>query len=155
MIYTASITTPANTQPASALWSKLLVVAGVVYKIEIDFPPGPCGLLYCQIYHNSVITWPSTPDEYFNTDGYTISFDDTYQLKDEPLFFMIKTWNIDDTNAHTLQIRIGVVSEDIYIGRYLPMVAYKQAVDILANLYQQQQLQNQALLANPFTFTAE
>lgn len=152
MIYVCSITTPANTIQGEPLVSRLKVVAGVVYQIEVEFPPGPYGFLYCQIFHNSVLIWPSSPGESFRSDNLVISFPDTYLIRDEPLEFVVKTWNLDDTYTHWLQVRIGLVSDEAYISRYLPGVAYKEAVDALQLLYEQQEVERQSILESPYTW---
>ena len=41
----------------------LKVSRGLVYKVEVDFPPGPTGLLKVQIFDGGHQVWPSTPGE--------------------------------------------------------------------------------------------
>ena len=47
---------------------------------------------------------------------------------------MIKTWNLDETWGHTIQVRIGVASNEAFMSRYLPSLTYDRFADTLAEI---------------------
>ena len=112
MDYTKEITIPKNTPESQALKIKLKVPKGVVHKVSISFPYGVAGLARVQIFRASTQVWPTTNGEYYTGNGVTIEFNEYYEVKEEPLYFTIKAWNLDDTYDHTITVRIFMLEED-------------------------------------------
>lgn len=151
MIYSLTVTTPANTTLASPLVSDLKVTKGMVFKVVFDFPAGSAGLLRCWVKDGGYHVWPTNPSETFRGDGILISFDDSYLINSEPYIFQINTANLDDTYSHDISIHIGLVSRDIYIARYLPSYGYQELRRIIDDSYnrqlrEQERIRQEALL---------
>jgi len=68
--------------------------------------------------------WPSTPGQTFHGGWSIVGFDDTYLKLAAPFEFKAYSWNLDDTYDHLLQVRIGMVSNEVFMARYLPTYAY-------------------------------
>lgn len=134
MIYSVDVTTEAIKPYADRQLTRLHVTKGLVYKVELFFPPGSHGLLHCFIMDGGYQCWPSTPGQTFTGDKILISFDDIYIKNSEPFLFDIFTYNLDDTYDHSCSIRIGMVSADIFMARFLPTIAYDLLVDKLKEL---------------------
>ena len=64
--------------------------------------------------------WPSTVGEFFMSDNETISFNDMFLKDTAPFELQCYTYNEDDTNDHMVAIRIGLVSDDVFMARFLP-----------------------------------
>jgi hypothetical protein len=141
MIYTLDITTPKNTPASSPQKTILRVTNGLVYKIEIDFPPGPSGLLYVSIYDGLYQVWPSTTGAWFHGDAVVISFDDTYAKTSAPFEFTVLTYNLDDTYDHTIQIRLGMVSKEIFARRFLGVLTPEEQEEIFKRMVETQTTQ--------------
>lgn len=139
MIYSLDIETPANTAKADALHTPLKVTEGLVYRVEIQFPIGCAGLLYCAVHDGAYSAWPSTPGEWFRGDASTIAFDDTYLKLSEPFQFDIITYNLDDTYAHAVLIRIGMVSHDVFMARFLPSYSWKYYKKMLDEMREEEE----------------
>ncbi|MBA7601426.1 hypothetical protein ES703_08499 [subsurface metagenome] len=152
MIYSKYISTEIEIYTTIPKQSVLKVTRGLVYKVEIDFPPGPTGLLKVQIYDGGHQVWPSTPGEYFVTDGYCISFDDTLLKLVAPFQFDIYTWNEDTVHAHGVTIRIGMVSSKLYMARFLPTYGYKELRRVIAEETALQEKEREAIIAEPFSW---
>lgn len=150
MIYTATISTPKSTDAANKKRSRLSVTKGLVYKVEIDFPHGSAGLLHAQIFQPGFQIWPTNPNEDFHTPGFVISFEDTYLKDTAPYRFDILTWNEDDTYAHTMQIRIGMVSKEAFMARFMPGMLYDDMLHALSEISRQQEADKLAIINNPF-----
>lgn len=152
MIYSKYISTPIDDYAVNPLRTVLKVCKGLVYKIEVHFPPGPVGLYHCQIYDGGHQVWPSTPGERFASDGFCISFDDTYLKLAAPFEFTIYTWNTDDTYTHGLVVRIGMVSSELFMARFLPSYGYKQLAKMLKTEEKKQENDKEGIIKAPFSW---
>lgn len=150
MIYSSSITVPANTPATDPLRIPLKVTKGLVYRLEVEFPPGPWGLLYMAVFDGSFQVWPTTPGEFFHSDHYCVAFDDTYLKETAPYTFDIIAYNLDDTYQHKAQVRIGLVSEKVFMARFLPSLSYEFFKEMLIELQKSQEAEKQAQLENVF-----
>jgi len=139
MIYQSTITTPANTPETNKVKTILKVTKGLVYKVEIFIPPGASGLHYIQIFDGNFQWIPTSTGESLTGDNVLIQFDDIYLKLAEPFDFQIYTWNGDDTFDHTVTIRLGMVSKEIFMARYLPTYAYDYQMKIMKQLQEQQE----------------
>jgi len=150
MIYSAEIkleTTSTLTNPTQKI---LKVTKGLVYKVEIQFPPGCAGLAHVGIFDGAYSCWPSTPGETFNLDGSTISFDDTYLKLAEPFQFEIWGYNDDTLWPHTIHVRIGLVSGDIFMARFLPSYSWDYYLKQLKEAEEKQKEKREEVLEHPF-----
>jgi len=120
MIYQTTIKTAASVGETDDNKTTLSLNRGLLYQIDVYFPPGPSGLLHAQIFEKGVLLYPSSENESFIGDNHYISFNDTYLLTLPPYEFTVKTWNEDTKYAHTVIIRIGLLTKDDLIVRYLP-----------------------------------
>ncbi len=161
MIYTTNITTAKLTAfpPNKPKRTILEVTTGLVYKVEIDFPSGSAGLMGVAIADGGYQVWPSNVGQWFTGDNRTIVFDDTYLKGSAPHRFTIFTYNNDDTYDHLVIVRIGLVSREIFMARFLPHLSYKYLSETMGQLQQTQnelqQVQNDAVIKEPFTWLTD
>lgn len=146
MIYSLDITTPANTSSVDKKLTRMYVTKGLVYKVEVFFPPGSFGLLSCFINDGGYQCWPSTPGQAFIGNNNTIAFDDVYIKNSAPFIFDIFTWNLDETYEHMVIIRLGMVSADIYMARYLPTLAFDLYSEKIAQWEAEQRNEQERML---------
>ncbi|NVM22315.1 MAG: hypothetical protein HWN68_11115 [Desulfobacterales bacterium] len=134
MIYAKDCLIPKNT-PASDPYKHILkVTKGLIYKIEFQFPRGCAGLTHIVIFDGGHQAWPYDPGVDFYGDNWVISFDETYLIDAEPFEFDIFGYNLDDTYNHTVQVRLGIVSKEVYMARFMPTLAYKYFLEIIEKL---------------------
>jgi hypothetical protein len=156
MIYVKDITTPADTELSSPMKTVLQVANGLVYKIELQFPPGSYGLLGVCIKDGSYQIWPSEDKTFFRGDDNLIAFDDLYLKSNPPFNFDIFTYNLDTLYEHEVIIRIGLVSKDVYLARFLPSIGYAEFTDMLKRLSDEQaavlEAKREAIIANPLSW---
>ena len=138
MIYQATITTPANTPESNKLKTILKVTKGLVYRVEVYIPPGASGLHHITVNDGNFQMIPTSIGESLTGDNILIAFDEVYLKLTEPFEFQIYTWNDDDTFDHTVIIRVGMVSKEIFMARYLPTYAYDYQVKIMKKLQEEQ-----------------
>lgn len=120
MIYTANITTVKNTAKTSLKKTVIRVTKGLVYKVEFYFPAGSAGLMGLAVFDGLFQVWPSSIGEFFLGDDLSISFDDLYLKESAPFEFQCYTYNTDDSYDHLVIPRIGLVSKDVFMARFLP-----------------------------------
>ena len=147
MIYASTITTAINTAEKSIPDVKLKITSGLIWLMEIDFPPGCCGLLNVQVFDGSYQIFPATPGESFHGDAVTMKFDDLYFKQAAPYELMIRTWNLDDTWTHTIQVRIGVASTRAEMSRYMPMFAWEDFEKLMSEMLISQEALRKSQLA--------
>lgn len=155
MIYSIDINTPKDTTKANLKQSILKVTKGLVYRVEIEFPVGCAGHTRCAIFDGGHPVWPSSLGEFFRTDGYCIAFDDTYLKQVEPFQFEIFTYNLDDTYAHSVLVRVGMVSHDIFMARYLPSYSWKYYKQMLEELRVEEERRRQKAAGQPLGWIEE
>jgi len=120
MIYTANITTPANTARTIPRRTVLNVTKGLVYKVEFYFPTGSAGLMGVAVLDGLYQVWPSNGGEFFLGEHQLIAFDDLYLKESAPYAFEVITYNTDELYEHFVSVRVGLVSSDVFLARFLP-----------------------------------
>lgn len=147
MVFSVSITTTANTAEADADRKVLKLCKGLVYKMEVEFPPGCCGLLHCQVFDGSYQVYPASVNDSFHGNGGVVSFEDCYLKQAAPFEFVVKTWNLDECYPHTIQVRIGMASSEAFMSRYMPSISWEKFQAALAKASIEQELQKQTAIA--------
>jgi hypothetical protein len=139
MIYSPTITTLANTSKAGRLRTRLDVILGLLYQVDIEFPPGSSGLLHAVIHDGAYQLYPSDSGSSFTGDNSRVSFPDLYFKLDMPASFDILTWNLDDTYDHTLTVRLGMASKEEYQARFLGGIPPKEITTLLSQIQETQE----------------
>lgn len=120
MIYSANITTVANTLATNLKKTTIRVTKGLVYKVEFYYPAGSAGLMGLAVFDGLYQVWPSSVGEFFLSDDETISFDDLYLKESAPFEFQCYTYNVDTVYDHLVGVRIGLVSSEVFMARFMP-----------------------------------
>lgn len=134
MIYTANITTPSGKARTDPKITKLKVTKGLVYRVEFYFPPGSMGLMGVAVMDGSYQCWPSSPGDFFVSDNETIGFEDLLVKESAPFEFKVVTYNDDDTFEHFVSVRVGLVSKEVFLARFMPTKSYEYLADLLLRL---------------------
>lgn len=113
MFYDYAFPIPASTAKASPYTRDLHLCAGIVHRIELQFPIGTYALAHCYLVHDGHQWQPSNPDGDFASDGYVIAFDEYYELAENNNIVKFVGWNDDDTFQHTITVRIGILPKDV------------------------------------------
>lgn len=103
-----------------------------------------------KVFSGNFQVWPTNRETWFKGDDDVIAFDDTYLVSVEPFLFQIATYNLDDTYDHEVLLRIGLVSEDIFMARFLPSYAYEDYKKMLIELRREQEEKNLKVIEKPF-----
>ncbi|MCJ7828996.1 MAG: hypothetical protein MUP81_04570 [Dehalococcoidia bacterium] len=118
MFYVYPLTVPANTPEGSAVIRSIPIANGVIYHVELEFEKWCANLLHLRIYRFEHMIYPSNPLGSFTSDGETISFDDYFEVFEDPYTLKLAAWNDDDFFEWTVNVRIGVlpraIAEHVY-----------------------------------------
>lgn len=154
MIYAAGITTPKDTPKTSLQKTTIRVTKGLVYKVEFYFPSGSAGLMGVAVFDGLFQVWPSNVGEFFLGEEQEIDFDDMYLKEAAPFEFQCYTYNTDDTHEHFVAVRIGMVSSEVFMARFLPTRSHEYLAKLLAQMTQekaeQQRRQNEQMSETAF-----
>jgi len=120
MVFNSRITTPANTAELTPLRTTLKCTQGLIYQVDVFFPPGSSGLMGVQIRNQNVSLYPRNRDEWFIGDNNFLSFPDVFELFIDSNIIEIFTYNVDTDYEHLVQISIGILSKEQYIARFIP-----------------------------------
>jgi hypothetical protein len=106
--YQASITTPANTLENDPLVTELVITLGTIHNVLVGFPPGPQGLLHCQILDKGwhLVPWTLGQSLSFDSFVYVLNFD--YPISVEPFRLTVVTWNLDTNYEHALWVGVAM-----------------------------------------------
>ena len=78
--------------------------------------------------------WPSSVGEFFTGDNATIGFDDLLLVDSAPFEFQVVTYNLDETFDHNVSVKIGLVSSEVFMARFLPTKSYEYLAKLLIDL---------------------
>jgi hypothetical protein len=115
VIFVKSVTTPASKVASSPLVTPWDLVQGMIYKVEIMFPPGSLGLCGVSINNANHRLYPADDSEWFLGDNISISFDDEYMFTSETKQLELHTYNLDTVFSHLVQVRLGIVADTAFI----------------------------------------
>lgn len=108
MMYSFSITIPANTPESAPTIQDIVLDVGIIHHVEIAFPDGCDGLVHAIIRKAIHHLWPSNTDEDISGNGALISFDEDYHLDETPYTLTVEAWNEDTAYPHTIEVRLAM-----------------------------------------------
>lgn len=138
MIYQACVVTDISTPAESPKETPLYVTKGLVYKVELFFPPGSCGYLGVSIWDGGYQVWPATNNQWFRGAQVLLSYEDLYLKEVAPYEFRVKTYNEDDSYVHEVYVRICMVSKEAYRARFLPTETWESFRLMLESVAEEQ-----------------
>ena len=109
MIYCKEIVIPANTARVVHQLDQIDVVEGVVKRVWVRWRWGSADLAGCSIFRGGFQLWPTSLGEVFHSSIHETVFDEMYLVDDEPLHFVVRSFNEDDTFPHKLWIGFSVI----------------------------------------------
>lgn len=108
MLYTFSITAPANTPKTAPVKKTMKLRAGYVVKISVLIPPGHNALAHLAIFDGETQIMPWGEEQWIEGDSETLTWEPDYALTSEPAQLEARAWNEDVSYAHTFYIRVWV-----------------------------------------------
>lgn len=130
MLYTASITTNANTPLNAPTQTIIKVAREVLHRFYVYFPPGCSGLVYVQIMHGEHPILPVNKGSWMRGDDLLIEGPTWQELTSETNIMTINTANLDTVNTHEVLVGLFIDQK----GVLLPIGAYEGIISALKSL---------------------
>lgn len=121
MLFKTSITIPANTT-AIPIEEELQLVPGRIVEIDVRFPPGCCNLAKIALLLKEQQYWPSEPNTYISGDTFPVTFDEDFELEEQPYIMTIQAFNYDEGYEHTIDIYISMIQSKKALQEYLQKI---------------------------------
>lgn len=106
MFYVFGIDTPLNTPATAKVKTSLQLARGRITQIQVHFPSGQIGLTHITISRGLHQFLPTNPEANFSSSGETIPIAEDFALDTAPFALEAYTWNLDDTYAHKITVRV-------------------------------------------------
>jgi len=116
MRYSASVEVPASTTEADPHEEYLELCSGTISQVFVLFPPGHAGLTHIQVFYQTRQIFPSTPGEAFTGDDTQYVFSERWPIFEAPHEVLLRAWNEDTENTHTIIVELSVLAPEIYIS---------------------------------------
>lgn len=116
MLHQKTLTVPAGTLITAPVSSVLELAYGVSTRREVYFPDGCHALCHVRVDYLGAQIIPWSRDEWLASDGGVVVDDSTYAIEDSPEEFTIYAYNDDTVNAHTITLRVQMVTGAIPAG---------------------------------------
>jgi len=124
MIHVHSLTVPANTTVDAPKAEVLKLSACVIQRVAISFPRGCYWLVGARVLMQASQLYPTTPDEWFVAEDFTVQFEDNTVIGEVPYELTLEAYNEDEKYDHTLRFYFDVVEiEPSGLPRGVPTVA--------------------------------
>lgn len=112
MFYNFQLTIPPNTGKDEQISVLCPLTYGMIEKLDILFPPGPCGFVGVAVDRFNTQILPTNPDSWFISDSETITSIESIAIHDRPFEIVFRGYNLDDTYTHTIYLRILIRMEE-------------------------------------------
>jgi len=109
MFYDFAITIPKGTTEAKPEERTLQLAYGIIHRVEVEFYPGPRRYVWVKIFRHEHQIWPTNLDGSFQTDAYTIAFDEYEELTVRPYELLVRGYSPNADYDHVVTVRIGIL----------------------------------------------
>ena len=116
MFYDFAIVVTAGTPATAPIEQKLKLTHGVIHRVEVEFYPGVERTVSLSLYHGGHQLYPTNPEGKFSTNGYTIAFDDFYELTAAPYLLKARAYSPNAIYDHTIVVRIGLIESEVALS---------------------------------------
>ncbi len=107
--YSFSIITPKNTPKSAKKKTMITLGSGVIHRVRIRIPPGPRGLVHCQVNHHLHQIAPTGEEDDFHGDDENIDYSEFYELRGTDTKLDVFTWNTSTLYDHEVLLQFGVL----------------------------------------------
>ena len=101
-MYTDDLVVPAGKPEAEAIEETIEIEKGVITKVEVHFPPGPCGLVHTRCFYGIRQLWPRPEGSTAHLNGVVLVIPEHWQLPETPCVLTVKGWSPGTGFPHTI-----------------------------------------------------
>jgi hypothetical protein len=123
MHYSYEFTVLTTHTVTSPLTYAMKLGAGILKKVDIDFPAGCDGAVRCVMVSKANQVLPTNPDGFYAGDGKTISAQLHHSIDEEGTYLAFVAWSTTALYPHTLRAQLEVQGPDEPdINQFIPML---------------------------------
>ncbi|MBA7479976.1 hypothetical protein ES707_15420 [subsurface metagenome] len=115
MFYDFAIKIPKGTKEVAPVEQEFNLTHGIIHRVEVEFYPGPRRYVWVKIFHHEHQLWPTNLDGSFQTDAYTIAFDEYEELLEAPYNLLVRGYSPEADYDHVVTVRIGILESKTVI----------------------------------------
>ena len=108
MFFEYDITVPAQTLASAPTQTDLPLVWGIIDYVGVQIPLGVKALTFLQLWRGLYQIAPANPGGWIKGENIVVEWKEEFDLTQPPFFIAAKTYNDDDSYAHTLTVRVHV-----------------------------------------------
>jgi len=112
-IYTIKLTVPANTPVDKPKRTTVDLAKAVLTRISIRIPPGHFALTGLRILYGRLQLWPEESGTWLTGDDEAITWNEYFELPDDPTRLTLEGYNEDDTYEHSFYVRLMTLPKAI------------------------------------------
>lgn len=112
MFYDFSVEVPAGRPASNPVIQELKLTAGIIVRVDIGFPRGCNGYVYCRVKQGEHQILPHNPDQVFRWDGEAIECPMYLPLVTAPYTLKVEAYSPSAVYNHTLSIRVALMREE-------------------------------------------
>ena len=112
MILNNRITTAANTAQTARQRTEWLVPRGILFQVDIVFPPGPGGLLRLRILRGSDPFVPAQDEQFIRADNIHLTLKTHLVMDTYPTLLSVETFNLDTAYPHDVDITVSIATSN-------------------------------------------
>ena len=109
MDYSVDLEVPKSTTAWDPAELRVRLTKGLIIGVRVGFPDGCADLLHCVIVRGIHQVWPTNPDGNYHWNDYVFEIRSEYPLEDYPLDMIIRAWNDDARNPHTVTVGFNLL----------------------------------------------
>lgn len=109
MLYSITMTIPANTPILTPTRATLKVSEGVIERVWVRWRWGSANLCGVRMMHQEFQYWPMTGSEWFPSSVHPFEFAESLDIVDEIGELVIEGYNLDDTYPHTVWVAFDII----------------------------------------------
>jgi len=100
MLYTKTLTVPANTPSDAPVETTIVVKHPVVTKLGVHFPSGCVGMVKVAVFYGKLQIWPSKEGEWVSGDDVTIWDEPFFELPERETTLTLKGYSPGTSYDH-------------------------------------------------------
>jgi len=152
LIYQTSLTIETGKTKQSPGRGSLRLSKGLIYLFEFKFRDGANDTAGVSLWEGGHQVSPFTIGEWYTGNAETLSYDDVYLVNSAPYSLDIYGYNDDVTWEHEITVRIGLVTERVFMARFLPSISYEMFAETMRELEAEKEKLRREIIEKPFSF---
>jgi len=121
MLYTKTLTIPANTPSVSPVETTVVVKDPVIVRLGVFFPPGCAGMVKVAVFYGKLQIWPSKKGKWVSGNNVTIWDEPFFELPEKETTLTLKGYSPNTSYDH--DITFYIIAQERVIALWMKGIA--------------------------------